>query len=68
MNDKQILNELSETFSWSKQTYYSRETGLKQYVKFNKMSLQELLDEAYKEEDEHVPYHRLNIRKFEGKS
>lgn len=62
MNDKEILNELSETLSWSKQTYYSRETGLKQYVKFNKMSLNELLEEAYKEEDEHVPYHRLKIR------
>ena len=62
MNDKEILNELSETLSWSKQTYYSRETGLKQYVKFNKMSLNELLEVAYIEEDEHVPYHRLKIR------
>ena len=62
MDDKQILNEMSNTLSWSKETFHSRKTGLQQYSEFHKKSLNELLDEAYSEEDNHVPYHRLKIR------
>lgn len=62
MDDKQILNEMSNTLSWGKETFHSRKTGLQQYSEFHKKSLNELLDEAYSEEDNHVPYHRLKIR------
>lgn len=62
MDNEEIIKQIKENKLWSKETYHSRRTSLNQYSEYHNMTLEELLEEAYEDEDNRTPYHKLKIR------
>lgn len=60
---KQIIDKIGETKGWSKSTRMIYRSVLKGYLKYQQMTLQELIDEAYQEEEDKTPHHRLTLRR-----
>lgn len=62
MKNEDYLKEMAQAKSWTQQTIHSKKATIKQYTQYHNMTLEQLLDEAYIDEDNHTPYHRLKIR------
>lgn len=63
MNDDNILNEVHSTFNHSKATRRLYKQAVKKYTNFFGMSLDELIEEAEKEEDSGVRWKRRTIKR-----
>ncbi|MBQ6219992.1 MAG: site-specific integrase [Methanobrevibacter sp.] len=61
--DELLIKEISISRNLSERTELLYRLVLRKYIKFNKMSLTEMLKEAEKEEDEQIPWKRRTIRK-----
>jgi len=63
MNDEEILDDFVKTRNLKPISKKSYKSSLKLYTEYNGMSLQELLDEAEKEEDERKPWKRRKLKR-----
>lgn len=61
--NKLIVDEISQTKDLAKNTQKSYTTSLSQYSTYHQMTMQELLDEADKEEEQNIRMKRRNIKK-----
>lgn len=62
MEDIEILERITKERNTTHSTFYTLKTIVKQYTKFHNMTLQELLDEAEREEDEGIRWKHRTLK------
>lgn len=62
MEDIDYFNEVANSKEWSDTSKMNYKVAMEQYTDFCGLSFLELLDEAYKDEEDKTPHYRLRLR------